>query len=69
MARKPTKPTAEAQSLDHQTIAADLAAFRKSGGRIEVLGTTPLRNYSGTTFRSRAEERKPPTLVKRRAAG
>jgi hypothetical protein len=69
MARKPTKPTAEAQSLDHQTIASDLAAFRKRGGRIEVLGNTPLRSQASTTFRSKAEERKPPTPVKRRAAG
>lgn len=68
MARKPTKPSAEAQSLDHQTIAADIAAFRKRGGRIEVLGNTPLRSQSPTAFRSKPEERKPPTPVRRRAA-
>lgn len=69
MARKPTKPSAEAQSLDHQTISADIAAFRKRGGRIEVLGNTPLRSQSPTAFRSKPEERKPPTPVRRRAAG
>lgn len=70
MARKPTKPTAEAQSLDHQAIAAHLAAFRKRGGRIEVLGNTPIRREGTTAFRSKAEERKPAaTTTKRRAAG
>ncbi|MFY0183228.1 hypothetical protein PV767_04000 [Stenotrophomonas rhizophila] len=28
---------------DRQRIAADLAAYRKSGGQIEVLGNTPVR--------------------------
>lgn len=28
---------------ERQEIAADLAAFRKRGGQIEVLGNTPLR--------------------------
>lgn len=28
---------------DRQRIAADLAAYRKSGGQIEVLGNTPAR--------------------------
>ena len=70
MARKPTKPTAEAQALDHQAIAAHLAAFRKRGGRIEVLGNTPIRREGATAFRSKAEERKPAApSAKRRAAG
>lgn len=31
----------QAQSaLSHESLAADLAAFRKSGGKIEVLGNT-----------------------------
>ena len=29
--------------ITSQSIATDLAAFRKQGGRIEVLGNTPLR--------------------------
>lgn len=69
MARKPTKPSVEALSLNHETIAADIAAFRKGGGRIEVLGNTPLRTQAPTAFRSKPEERKPPTPVRRRAAG
>lgn len=35
-------------------IASDIAAFKKSGGRIEVLDNTPLRSHQPTTFRSRA---------------
>lgn len=38
-----------AAHLDSQRIAADLAAFKKSGGRIEVLGNTPLRPYTSRT--------------------
>jgi hypothetical protein len=30
-------------SLNHEAIADHIAAFRKRGGRIEVLGNTPLR--------------------------
>lgn len=65
MARKPTQSTVE--SLDHQTIAADIAEFRKRGGRIEVLGNTPMRSNATSPFRSRADQRKPPTPVKRTA--
>ena len=35
--------------LTSQRIAADVAAFKKAGGRIEVLGNTPLRPYSSRT--------------------
>lgn len=42
-----------ASHLTSQRIAADLAAFKKSGGRIEVLGNTPLRPYT-----ARASSRK-----------
>ncbi|MEO7065502.1 MAG: hypothetical protein ABI114_01210 [Rhodanobacter sp.] len=31
--------------LTSEGIAADVAAFKKRGGRIEVLGTTPLRSH------------------------
>lgn len=38
----------KSQSLNSQRIAADIAAFRKSGGRIEVLSNNfgPARNDS-----------------------
>jgi hypothetical protein len=51
MARQPSKPVA-ANSMSHQSIAEDIAAFRKRGGRIEVIGNTPLRNRAPTPFRS-----------------
>jgi hypothetical protein len=35
-ARKP----AERNSITHERLAADLEAFRKAGGKIEVLGVT-----------------------------
>lgn len=36
-----------AQPLTSERIAADLAAFRKAGGRIEVLGNTPALKKQG----------------------
>lgn len=68
MARKPTQPAVVAHSLDHETIAADIAEFRKRGGRIEVLGNTPLRSFASSPFRTRADQRKPPTPIKRSAS-
>lgn len=39
--------------LTSEGIAADIATFKKRGGRIEVLGNTPLRSrLAPTTFRS-----------------
>ena len=50
----------------HERIADDLKAFRKRGGRIEVLGNTPLRSANNASpFRSSPELRKPPTPVTR----
>ena len=54
--------------ITSESIAADLAAFRKQGGRIEVLGNTPLRAHVSSPFRSSPGQRKPPTPVKRRAS-
>ncbi|NLA67803.1 MAG: hypothetical protein GX856_06095 [Gammaproteobacteria bacterium] len=48
-----------AAQLTSQRIAADLAAFKKSGGRIEVLGNTPIRPYV-----SRTSSRKTTTAAK-----
>ncbi len=33
----------QAPTLSHDRIAADIAAFRKAGGKVEVLGNTPLQ--------------------------
>ena len=68
MARKPTQPAVVSNTPTHQSIAADIAEFRKRGGRIEVLGNTPLRNYSPTSFRSNAAQRKPPTPLPKKSA-
>lgn len=39
--------------LTSEIIAADIAEFKKRGGRIEVLGNTPARSHqASTTFRS-----------------
>ncbi len=40
------------RSMTSETIATDVAAFRKQGGHIEVLGITPLRPRS-TAFSSK----------------
>ncbi|RFP60873.1 hypothetical protein D0Y53_06980 [Luteimonas weifangensis] len=40
--------------MSREDIADHIAAFRKRGGRIEVLGTTPLRTTAPAAFRSRA---------------
>ncbi len=64
MARKPTKPAVDARSMSQQSIADDIAQFRKRGGRIEVLGNTPLRSKPATAFHSRPDQRKPPALIK-----
>lgn len=65
MARTPTQAVIDANTLDHETIAADIADFRKRGGRIEVLGNTPLRSFASSPFRTRPDQRKPPTPIKR----
>ena len=46
MARKPTPPAVDAREATHQSIAADIAEFRRRGGRIQVLGNTPLRSVA-----------------------
>ena len=68
MARKPTAANDQSQSLTHQSITADIAEFRKRGGRIEVLGNTPLRSKPPTAFHSDASLRKAPSAVQKKAA-
>ena len=57
MARTPSKPVA-ANSMSHESIAEDIAAFRKRGGRIEVLGDTLLRKVAPAAFRSSTKAQK-----------
>lgn len=68
MARKPSPANDQSQSLTHQSINADIAEFRKRGGRIEVLGNTPLRSKPPTAFRSDAAKRKSPSPVPKKVA-
>ena len=68
MARKPTAATSNARTLTRESIADDLAEFRKRGGRIEVLGNTHWRRDAPTAFHSDAALRKPPTPVPRKSA-
>jgi hypothetical protein len=66
MARKPSAATISARALTTQTIADDIAEFRKRGGRIEVLGNTHWRRDAPTAFHSDAALRKAPTPVARK---
>jgi hypothetical protein len=38
----PSTKTTSGKALTSERIASDIEAFNKAGGRIEVLGTTPL---------------------------
>lgn len=61
-----SRASANAPHLTSQRIAADLAAFKKAGGRIEVLGNTPLRPLS---YSARSSARKAaPTAKSAKAA-
>ena len=42
-ARRSSQSKGPGLNITSQSIASDLVAFRKQGGRIEVLGNTPLR--------------------------
>lgn len=44
-----SKAKDQSRSMTSETIADDLQAFRKQGGRVEVLGTTPLRMHVNVT--------------------
>ncbi|HEY4531396.1 MAG TPA: hypothetical protein VIG97_13910 [Luteimonas sp.] len=54
MRRSSSTAAADAAHLTSQRIAADVAAFKKSGGRIEVLGNTPLRPYTARSTTRKA---------------
>lgn len=69
MARKPNQSTIDANELNHQIIAADIAQFRKSGGRIEVLGNTPLRLKAPAASNKSSKRKAPTPVVTRRANG
>ena len=60
----PARGKKPAAVLTSDSIAADIAAFKKRGGKIEKLGVTPYRPYVSSAFRSRASARKAATPVK-----
>lgn len=62
--RQKAKPGA--REITSEAILDDIAEFKKRGGRIDVLGNTPLRtnNTSAASHsRSTAASKKPPTPV------
>ena len=49
---RPSSPytgSASPKSLTSERIAADIAAFNKAGGRVEVLGNTPFQHKANET--------------------
>jgi hypothetical protein len=42
----PNNSKRSGHGMTSDTIATDIAAFKKNGGRIEVLGNTPLRVHT-----------------------
>ncbi len=52
--RSGSSAATSAAHLTSQRIAADVAAFKKAGGRIEVLGNTPLRPYTARSTTRKA---------------
>lgn len=62
-------------NITSQSIASDLTAFRKQGGRIEVLGNTPLRTNAtafsskGNTQRKTAQHKTTPAQMEKSAQG
>ena len=67
--RKPSSPQLKRSqskaanfNITSESIASDVAAFRKQGGHIEVLGTTPLR-VNVTAFRSKGNTRRKATAA------
>jgi len=69
MARKPSQATIDSSPVrTSQSITADIAEFRKRGGRIQVLGNTPLRSIAPSPFRSDASRRKAATPPRKKSA-
>jgi hypothetical protein len=57
-----SKAKDQSRSMTSETIADDLLAFRKQGGRVEVLGITPLRlHVNVSTSRSKTSASKTST--------
>ncbi|WP_367346493.1 hypothetical protein [Stenotrophomonas bentonitica] len=59
-------PSRRQKELDQQQLAADLAKFRTAGGKVQVLGDTPLKKPK--TRRQSIEGRLPSGATKEKAA-
>lgn len=46
----------QAPSMSHERIASDIAAFRRAGGKVEVLGNTPVLRSVGPAGVSKAAD-------------
>jgi len=68
MTLKASQRSSTHRTLTSENITADIAAFCKQGGRIEVLGNTPLRRTAPSPFHSSAEQRKLPTPLPKKTA-
>lgn len=56
-------------NITSQTIASQLAAFHAQGGRIEVLGNTPLRaNTTAFSSKGKTARKTPPVQTEKSAA-
>lgn len=65
-----TQPTTErkskqAPSMSHDRIAADIAAFRKAGGKVEVLGNTPIQRRAAPAAAAPATPAAAPARARR----
>ncbi|WP_314102727.1 hypothetical protein [uncultured Stenotrophomonas sp.] len=59
-------PSRRQKELDQRQLEADLAKFRKAGGKVQVLGDTPLKKAK--TRRQVIEGRLPASAGKEQAA-
>ena len=64
LSARPAKGQDVGRNVTSDTIAADIQAFRKQGGRIEVLGNTPLNRVNVTAFRSKGNTQQKPAATK-----
>jgi hypothetical protein len=61
-----TKPTERSADITRESLARDLAAFRKTGGKIEVLGNT--RTLSSSEERAARTQRTATAAASRTSA-
>ena len=55
--------------ITRETVADDIAAFKKAGGRIEVLGHTPLRSMAAARAGAQAASAAPAAAATNKTIG